>query len=59
MLHRYGKVLGEAGNGVSKNISHNDCAAGDDSWDIELIKEVNYDMQCPEWEMKEDKDGLV
>lgn len=23
MLHRYGKVLGEAGNGVSKNISHN------------------------------------
>jgi hypothetical protein len=36
-----------------------DCAAGDDSWDIELIKEVNYDMQCPEWEMKEDKDGLV
>lgn len=22
-MHRYGKVLGEAGNGVSKNISHN------------------------------------
>ncbi len=27
-----------------------DCAAGVDGWDIETIKEVNYDMQCEKWE---------
>ena len=27
-----------------------DCAADMDGWDIETIKEVNYNMQCEKWE---------
>ncbi len=27
-----------------------DCAAGVDGWDIESIKNANYNMQCEEWE---------
>ena len=41
---------GEYGYEYYKEPNYPDCAADMDGWDIETIKEVNYNMQCEKWE---------
>lgn len=43
----------DVGIGFIRNPNYPDCAANEvafESWDIEIIKQVNYDMQCERWQ---------
>lgn len=43
----------DVGVGIMTNPNYPDCTADEPNWgdwDIETIKQENYNMQCPKWE---------